>query len=132
METNDNVQMIQKCYAYFEQGDIASILDMLDENIVWREPTTPQIPYGGKREGKAAVQQFFTEVAQVQISEFKAQEYLAAGNRVVTLGTWSGTVKSTGKTFHSDWAMAWTVENGKITQFTSYEDTAAVAAAFQA
>ncbi|MCW3099028.1 MAG: ketosteroid isomerase [Chthonomonadaceae bacterium] len=132
METNNNVQIIQKCFSCFQQGDIASILDLLDPNVDWGEPDNNDIPYHGKRHGKAAVQQFFAEVAQIQVAEFTPQDYLAVGNRVVSLGTWSGTVKSTGKKFKSDWAMVWTVENGKIKQFTAYEDTAAVAAAFQA
>jgi len=132
METNANVQMIQKLYADFGKGDIASILDSLDANVVWEEPINTSIPYNGKRQGKAAVQQFFAEVAQVHVSEFHPKDYLATGDRVVALGSWTGTVKSTGKTFQSDWAIVWTVKNGKITGYTAYEDTAAVAAAFQA
>ena len=39
--------------------------------------------------------------------------------------------KSTGRSFESEWAMAWTVMNGKVTSFQAYEDTAELARAFQ-
>jgi ketosteroid isomerase-like protein len=39
-------------------------------------------------------------------------------------------VKSTGRAFDNDWAMVFTLREGKITGFRSYEDTGAVAAAF--
>lgn len=131
METNANVQIIQDCYQKFMQGNIAGILDLLDPNVVWEEPAHPAIPYGGKRQGRPAVQDFFAGVGQVQVSNFEAKEYLASGDRVVVLGQWSGTVKATGKSFQSEFVMVWTVTNGKITRFTAYEDTAAVAAAFE-
>ena len=46
------------------------------------------------------------------------------------LGGWTGRVKATGRGYASEWAMAWTVKNGRVTAFQSYEDTHAVATAF--
>lgn len=38
-------------------------------------------------------------------------------------------VHTTGSTYEDEWAHVFTVENGKITKFTEYHDTAAEAAA---
>ena len=37
----------------------------------------------------------------------------------------------TGRSFESEWAMAWTVINGKVTSFQAYEDTARLVEAFR-
>ena len=97
----------------------------------WEEPDHPEIPYGGSRRGKAAVREFFKGVGHVQVSSFEPQEYVGSGDRVLAIGRWSGQVKSTGKSFKSEWIMSWIVKSGKVKYFRAYEDSAAVAAAFR-
>lgn len=131
-QQNANIAVIQKVYADFSRGDIESILNQLADDVVWEQPNQPAIPYGGKRHGRESVRQFFAAVAEVEVREFAPVEYLASGDRVVAIGHWAGTVRRTGKSFRSAWAMAWTVTDGKIRRFTAYEDTAAIVAAFTA
>jgi ketosteroid isomerase-like protein len=80
-----------------------------------------------------AVQSFFSSLeATVEVQSFEPKEYFACGDRVVVLGAWTGRAKPTGKPFASEWAMAWTVRDGKMASFQSYEDTDTVATAFRA
>jgi ketosteroid isomerase-like protein len=131
MDTNSNVELIKKLYASFSKGDIETIIGALDEDVLWEQPNHPEIPYGGSRRGKAAVKDFFQNVAQVQVANFEPQEFVASGDRVLAIGRWSGQARPTGKSFKSEWIMSWIVRNGKVKYFRSYEDTAAVVAAFR-
>jgi hypothetical protein len=129
--TDQNISLIQDLYARFGRGDVDGILANLTDGVVWEEPAHPLVPYGGKRTGKAAVGQFFAQLAAVEVERFEPQEFIASGERVIVLGSWAGKVTGTGKNFASDWAMAWTVVNGKVTHYRAYEDFTVIVAAFQ-
>jgi len=59
-------------------------------------------------------------------------EFIDAGDTVVTLGKYSGTYKATGKHFQADFAHVWRVRDGKAYRFTQYVDTLLVHRALQA
>jgi len=56
----------------------------------------------------------------------KAHEFIAEGNRVVSLGTYSGTFKKTGRSFSATFAHVWTVRGDKLARFDMHTDTAKV------
>jgi ketosteroid isomerase-like protein len=58
----------------------------------------------------------------------KAQEFIAEGDRVVCLGTYSGTFKKTGRSFSAAFAHVWTVRGDKLVRFDMHTDTAKVQA----
>jgi ketosteroid isomerase-like protein len=130
MNNNPKVELIKNLYANFGRGNIDGILSALADDVRWEEPATPGVPYGGERQGKPAVRDFFAGVGQVEVASFEPQEYVVSGDRVLVIGRWSGKVKTTGKSFLSEWVMSWIVKDGKVTHFRAYEDTAALAAAF--
>ena len=133
MSEQDNVRTVQEIYAAFGRGDIPAILDVVSPDVEWLNAGPAEIPYARQRRGLAEVEDFFqTLYATVEPEEFDPQEFLAQGERVIVLGRWSGRSKATGRRFDSAWAMAWTLQDGKVTGFRSYEDTEAVAAAFRA
>jgi ketosteroid isomerase-like protein len=131
METNPNISAIKGIYEDFGRGNIEGILARLGDDVHWEELTNSDIPYAGKRQGKAAVREFFQAIAQIDVSSFDPQEYISAGDRVIVCGQWGGRVRATGKTFLSRWAMLWTLKDGKVARFMCYEDTASTAAAFR-
>jgi len=45
------------------------------------------------------------------------------GDRVVAMGRYTGTWKSTGKPLDVQAAHVWTIENGKVVRFQQYIDT---------
>jgi hypothetical protein len=61
----------------------------------------------------------------------KAHEFIAQGDRVVSLGTYSGTFKKTGRSFSAAFAHVWTVRDGKLARFDTRTDTAKVLEAMQ-
>lgn len=133
MNESAHIEMVQRLYADFVRGDIPSILAALDPAVEWINAGSAIIAYAGTRHGSAQVQEFFVALdASVEVRTFEPREYLAQGDRIVAFGRWTGRAKATGREYASDWAMAWTIKNGRVTAFRSYEDTEAMAAAFTA
>lgn len=131
MRESANIETIRRLYAAFGRGDIPAILAALDPDVERINAGPDAIAYAGTRHGVAAVRAFFEALAaSIEVRSFEPREFLAQGERVVALGRWAGQVKATGREYTSEWAMAWTVKDGRVTAFRSYEDTHAVAAAF--
>jgi ketosteroid isomerase-like protein len=88
------------------------------------------VPTAGERRGKAAVAEFFGQVARnIQFSRFEPREFIATGDKVVALGHYTATTPAT-MAFDSDFAMVFTLRNGKITHFQEFCDSAAINAAY--
>ena len=129
-----NVEIVQACFAAFQRGDIPAILNMCDDHVEWIEAGDPKsIPFAGRGNGKSSAAEFFRIIGETsEMLKFEPQQYVAAGERVVALGFWDLRVKATGKVVHSDWAVDFTVRNGKVTRWQAYYDTSATQAAFAA
>ena len=134
MQEAQNTKVVQEAYAAFSRGDVQAILDRLDDGIVWRGlyGAGPHVPSAGERRGKAQVGEFFKQVAEnVKFSRFEPKEFIADGDKVIALGHYTATTPI-GKEFDSDFAMVFTLRNGKVTAFQEFTDSAAVNAAYTA
>jgi ketosteroid isomerase-like protein len=131
MDTQDT-KIVQDAYAAFGRGDVQSILAVLDDEVVWKGVygAGPMVPMAGERRGKAAVGEFFRLVAEhITFSMFEPREFVAGGGKVVALGRYKATT-SAGGSFESDFAMVFTLRNGKVSEFQEFTDTASLNAAF--
>jgi uncharacterized protein len=82
----DNVGTVHAIYEAFGRGDVAWILEQLDDEVAW-DPTVRDtgLPYLQPGHGKAAVAEFFTRLAQsVEITHFEPQA-LCDGGAVVAV-----------------------------------------------
>jgi uncharacterized protein len=132
MQEAQNTKVVQDAYAAFGRGDVQSILDKLDDSIVWKGVygAGPHVPTAGERRGKPAVAEFFKQVAaNVNFSTFDPKEFVATGDKVVALGHYTATTPI-GKKFDSDFAMVFTLRNGKVVAFQEFTNSAAVNAAY--
>ena len=68
---------------------------------------------------------------QIDIAFFEPAEFIAQGDKVVVLGSSKATVKSTSRSYETDWVHVFTVKDGKVTNFAEFFDTAAATKAFQ-
>ncbi|TGA92581.1 nuclear transport factor 2 family protein, partial [Streptomyces palmae] len=64
-----------------------------------------------------------------ELAEATLDAFVVDGKEAVLTGHLSGTVRTTGKTFHSPFALRMTVEDGLIVRHHVYEDGLAIAAA---
>ena len=60
-----------------------------------------------------------------------ADDFIAEGDRVVSLGIYHGVNKATGRSMHAPFAHVWRVTDGKLKRFDMYADTLLVARAMQ-
>jgi ketosteroid isomerase-like protein len=133
MGAQENKKMVQDTYAAFGRGDIAAVLASLSDDVDWQAiaGAGPHVPTSGPRRGRAQVQTFFAQLGDsVDFKKFEPREFVAEGDKVVTLGYYEAVAKKTGRSFKSEWVMVFTFANGKVVKFREYADSAGVNAAF--
>ncbi len=133
MSAQDNTRIVQEAYAAFGRGDVQAVIDRLSDDVDWHAiiGASDTVPTSGRRVGKPAVAKFFSDLGGgVDFQQFEPREFIAEGDKVVTLGHYAGTSKTTQRPFSSDWVMVFTVRNGKVVQFREFADVAAINAAF--
>ena len=131
MSKKKNKKIVKQVYQYFKEGQLDKLYGLLADDIVWILPKMPKVPFSGKCQGIEQVTQFFEILAETQDSiEFNPIEFIAQKDYVVALGRFNWQVKSTGKSYESDWAQVFKLRNGRITRFQEFADTSLVVAAF--
>ena len=133
MSEQENIQLVQQAYQNFKTGDISALLNSLTEDITWQLPEIEGVDFSGRRQGREKVGEFFSSLAQNQETlQFEPREFIAQGDKVVSLGQYTWRIKSNGREYGGDWAHVFTIRDGKIAGFHEYMDTAAAAEAFRA
>jgi uncharacterized protein len=126
------VRTVSHFYDALGRGDVPALLSLLDPQVEWTE--AERFPYyGGTWHGPQAVLDNLLVPLSVDWGDFsaKAQEFIAEGDRVVCLGTYSGTFKKTGRSFSAAFVHVWTVRGDKLARFDMHTDTANVLEAMQ-
>jgi ketosteroid isomerase-like protein len=133
MAENGNVQVVKDAYAAFMRGDIAGVLALVTDDVDWHAVKGAEgaAPHAGARKGRAPVADFFAKLgASTEFSRFEPREFIAQGDQVVVIGEYSATVKETGRSITSDWAMVFTVRGDRIARFREWTDSAQLVRAY--
>ena len=127
--SQENIALARSSYAAFSRGDLDGVLATFDDNIDWKTPGGPDVPFAGARRGRAQVREFFGTLTELlDFEHFEPHTFLADGDRVVVLGKDKVKVKGTGKSISDEWCHVLTIRNGKIVAFQEFIDTAPLAA----
>ena len=134
MNEQENTKTARRAYELFKAGDIESLLDLYSDDANWETPKIENMPQGGKRQGKQQILEFMSLVGEnMENLHFEPREFVAQGDKVVILGDYSWRVKVTGKEYTSDFVHVCTYgDDGKLTSFKEYLDTAAARDAYTA
>jgi uncharacterized protein len=132
MSEDGNTRTVQEIYAAFGKGDVPFILNTLADQFEWVHAGPPTIPWAKTRHTHEEVGEFFEVLGRtLEFQQFEPRTYVAQGDKVVALGYFRARSKSTGRSFEEHWAMEWTFQDGKVTGYRAYDDTAAIAAALR-
>jgi uncharacterized protein len=121
------LDVVRDFYAALGRGDISGVLGLLDERVEWTE--AERFPYySGTWHGPQAVFDRLLKRLPEDWEHFSAtpNDFLVDRDRVVALGSYAATSRRTGKSMKASFAHVWTVNDGKITKFVMYTDTAKV------
>ncbi len=131
MSEQQNTKAVQDVYAAFGRGDIDSLINFLADDVEWIVPGEGLIPQAGTFHGKEAVRAFFKKLPEaVDFEQFEPRTFVAQGDNVIALGSYSGKAKPGGGSIAAEWAMAFGFRGGKIASFREYTDTASIATAY--
>ena len=126
-----NTQLAQDAYAAFGRGDMPALAEIMADDIEWVNPGDPSDDaLAGTYRGKDDVLGWFGKLAEtLDFQTFEPREFIAQGDKVVSLVYAEATARSTGRSFVQDEAHVWTFRDGKLAHFQIYLDTATAAAA---
>ena len=132
MSAQENTRIAQSAYEAFGRGDIATLAELMTDDIEWVSPGDPDDdPNAGTFRGKEAVLGWFGGLAStLEFTTFEPREFIAQDDRVVSLVYAEATARDTGRAFVNHEAHAWTFQDGKVSRLQIYYDTAAAAAVY--
>jgi len=128
MHEHENVDVVKDAYLAFSEGNFDVLLECLSEDVKWFAIGPPDlIPTAGTRYGPEQVEQYFSLLeANGDLRKLRPVEFIAQDDKVVAIGDMQADVKATGRSIRSPWVHVFTLHHGKITQFRSFYDTAAM------
>ncbi|MGH9688655.1 MAG: nuclear transport factor 2 family protein [Candidatus Acidiferrales bacterium] len=129
MSIEENVQIVKDFFAAISRRDKQDLLALCAEDIEWIIPGEDW-PLAGMHRGHAELENLLQKANQtVETSYPEPPEFIAQGDRVLVVGSATGRIKATNRTFEDHWVFSITVRNGKVTNIREYIDTQALARA---
>ncbi len=123
--SQENVQFMRGLYEAFGKSDVPAVLAGMDQKIEWNEAENFAYADGNPYMGPQAIVEgvFMRLATEWDGFTVSPADFLDAGDRVVTRGTYTGTFKATGKKVRAQFAHIWNFEGGKLVGFQQYTDT---------
>jgi ketosteroid isomerase-like protein len=137
----DTRTVVEELLRRIGEGDPERISELYAERGDWKlswpeadhgRATTPWIRHRSTRADAAA---HYRELAERHVPEHvgtEVERILIDGNEAVVLGEIRQTARPTGRAYRARFALHLTVEDGLVTRHHVYEDSLAVARAFEA
>jgi uncharacterized protein len=128
MSIEKNVQIVKNFFAAIGHGDMQGLVALSAKDIEWIIPG--EWPLAGTYRGYAGLEDALGRANETfETSYPKPPDFIAQGDRVLVVGSATGRIKATNKTFEDNWVFDITVRNGKLTNIREYIDTLAMARA---
>ncbi|MEX2459197.1 MAG: nuclear transport factor 2 family protein [Actinomycetota bacterium] len=115
-----NEDLVRRGYEAFAAGDVATMTELMADDVVWHTPGRSSI--SGDQKGRDAVLQFFGKIAQDTGGTFKLDVHDIVGNdeHVVALTTSTG--QKDGRSLNAHIINTFHVKDGKLTEAWAASD----------
>jgi len=132
MGDRNPVDLVASFYERLLSGFVEeAIATYLASDVVWENPLPEVIAFGGRYEGREGCARYLALLFEaIQMEAFDISETIGEGDRVVLLGRETSLVRKTGRRYTMDWVHVVHVRDGRLARLREYNDTAAMAAAF--
>jgi ketosteroid isomerase-like protein len=129
MSIEKNVQAVKNFLAAIGRREKQALLALVAEDLEWIIPGEDW-PLAGTYRGQAGLEALLQKASEAVETAFPhPPEFIAQGDRVLVVGSATGKIKATDKTFEDHWVFDITVRNDKVTRLREYVDTQALARA---
>jgi cytochrome c553 len=122
--TAEPVSVVKQFYMAAARGKVAAPLDNVSETAEWTvHGPAYALPFVGVFHGRSGVADFFRGVADTLADvQTEQREFIASADKVLVLGSETGTVRSTHGRYRADTVQSFTVRDGKIIRFEQIAD----------
>jgi uncharacterized protein len=127
--TAEHLATVQAIYEAFGRGEIAAILELLEEDVRWEQwghsyAQRADVPWMRPRSGRAGVKEFFAVVGTLEIIEFSVRDLLASNRQVVAEIVIEARLPDGGR-YRDEELHLWSFSpSGKVAALRHYVDTA--------
>lgn len=118
------VEIAAAFYHAVAAGDVPGVLGVLADRIEWTEAAGFPYYSGTWHSPQEVVEKLLVPLGR-DWDDFRAtpHDFIDLGDRVLTLGTYSGSYKATGKPMEAPFAHIWRTADDRIIAFDMYTDT---------
>lgn len=120
-------EIVRSFYEKLKVGDAAGALGLMADDIEWT--TMWHYKVDGRGPQRVAEGLFKPLAAEWSSFSLESTDFIADGEKVVSLGHFTGVHGATGKRSDADYAHYYIIKDGKIASFKQYIDTLAIAEA---
>ena len=126
----DSEQTVRGIYAALASGDVAALMGVFSEELVWNEAEGFPYADGNPYEGPTAVAMGVFGRLATEWEDFKVEigEVVGGPDVVTVFGRYRGTYVANGKPLDVQCAHTWWLDGGKVVRFQQMVDTQGVAA----
>lgn len=113
-------------------GDMEAMSALMADDMVWHNEGDASLPWIGEHQGKEAIFAFLSVFSQnLQVTKWENEDAFAAGDTVAVFGRMNGITTHSGReTGEFTFALRAKVNDGKVTQWTWFEDSFALSQAY--
>jgi len=124
-EGPSNSDIVQGMYDAFAEGDVESVLAVMDSTIVWNEAEGFIYADGNPYEGPGAVVEgvFARLGAEWDYWRLEVSSIINTDDGALAQGRYVAKKKDSGAELNSQFAHVWTIKDGKAMAFQQYTDT---------
>jgi uncharacterized protein len=133
MSAEQNIALVQKLYAAFGKGDVATLLEHMSDDVDWgiEAQSSSEVPWHGVGVGKKFARAFFEALAKECVfTRFEPSGLMASDSAVCALVAFEATLNRNGRKVAENGIHHFTMKNGRVTRWRAWEDTAHTKAAW--